>query len=98
MKNQVQPENHLSYLPPQVCARIRHRQQDRLEPAQEVLVFNCGMVHYAEAQDGRGDWKALLKNYEGFITMKLWKSEARVLVKGNIYTGETAANGLDDFI
>ena len=56
------------------------------------------IMDYAEAQDGRGAWKALLKNYEGVTSMKLRKSEARVLVKGNIYTGETAAHGLDDFI
>jgi len=56
------------------------------------------IMDYAESRDGRGAWKALLKNYEGVTSMKLCKSEARELVKNNSYTGETAAHGLDDFI
>jgi len=56
------------------------------------------IMDYAESRDGRGAWKALLKNYEGVTSMKLCKSEARELVKNNLYTGETAAHGLDNFI
>ena len=56
------------------------------------------IMDYAESRDGRGAWKAMLKNYEGVTSMKLRKSEARELVKNNSYSGETAAHGLDDFI